>query len=309
MPGAFAHIVAVNQAFCDQNLKTTFPSRIRRILTVYQRYTELGAVSPDFPYLKITDSHQAEWANRMHYQQVGVLLLRMIERVRQMSGEPQDRAFAWLSGFLAHVITDITIHPVIELKVGHYAQNKIQHRQCEMHQDAFIWQRMGMGHIGSIERMSRHLLHCADVSSPQQLDQSIQHLWYASLLDVFGESEAAPDINGWFRGFVRVIGLVEDQYRLFPFSRHVAAFLGLVYPETDKIESDYIDRLPTPFGYQHYDQVFDFAVSHILEYQALLSEAVFHDGRVNWLKNWNLDTGYSEEGELTVWQKQSENVA
>ncbi|CAM3715368.1 hypothetical protein VA7868_02397 [Vibrio aerogenes CECT 7868] len=309
MPGAFAHIVAVNQAFSDKNLKTFFPSRIRRMLTVYQRYTELGAVSPDFPYLQISDTQQAEWANRMHYQQVGVLLLRMIEQVRQMEGEPQERAFAWLSGFLAHVITDITIHPVIELKVGHYTQNKLRHRQCEMHQDAFIWQRMGMGHIGSVERMSRHLLHCADVSSSRQLDQSIKRIWLSSLQSVFGEEEVTPDIDGWFNGFVRVIGLVEDQYRLFPFSRHVAAFLGLVYPDTDKIDSGYIQQLPTPSGYQHYDQVFDFAVNHILEYQSLLSEAVFHHGRVDWLKNWNLDTGHCEEGMLTVWGKSSERVA
>ncbi|MEI8634051.1 zinc dependent phospholipase C family protein [Vibrio sp. PP-XX7] len=133
------------------------PSRLQRILTVYHRYVEMGSVSPDFPYLNfsylsITESNQADWANRMHYEQVGELLRRMIRHVSALRGEPQDRTFAWLSGFLAHVIMDITIHPIIELKVGDYRQNKQQHRLCEMHQDAYVWQRMGLGHIGCVER-------------------------------------------------------------------------------------------------------------------------------------------------------------
>jgi hypothetical protein len=187
MPGAFAHITAVNQAFMQGDVRYALPSQMQRILLVNQRYVEMGAVSPDFPYLKITDSLQAAWADRMHYHYVGDLVRGMIAHVRRLYGEQQDRAFAWLSGFLAHVITDVTIHPVIEIKVGDCDQNRQQHRECEMHQDAFIWQRMGLGDIGYV-------------------------------------------------AFIRVMALVEDQYRLFPFSRHVAAFLGLVYPQISAID-------------------------------------------------------------------------
>ncbi|MDW6004070.1 zinc dependent phospholipase C family protein [Vibrio mangrovi] len=306
MPGAFAHITAVNQAFMRGEEKYHLPSRLQRILLVNQRYVEMGAVSPDFPYLKLTDSLQSVWADRMHYDCIGDLLRSMINRVRRLHGEQQDRAFAWLSGFLAHVITDISIHPVIEFKVGDYRQNKQLHRECEMHQDAFIWQRMGLGHIGHVERLSRHLLHCAEIHSPTHIDHVIEALWRESLLDTYGrraygQQTGIPDIHAWYMAFIRVIELVEDQYRLFPFSRHVAAFLGLVYPQQQEVDQQYIENLQTPYGCWHYDQIFDFTVEKIVLYQRLLGNAVYESGATDWLKNWNLDTGRCEQGNLTLW--------
>ncbi|SHF17091.1 zinc dependent phospholipase C family protein [Vibrio gazogenes] len=304
MPGAFAHITAVNQAFMQGDVRYVLPSRMQRILLVNQRYVEMGAVSPDFPYLKITDSLQAAWADRMHYHYVGDLVRGMIAHVRRLYGEQQDRAFAWLSGFLAHVITDITIHPVIEIKVGDYDQNKQQHRECEMHQDAFIWQRMGLGDIGYVERLSRHLLHCAEIQSPNQIDHVIEVVWRESLLDTYGQRFGMPDIHGWYVAFIRVMALVEDQYRLFPLSRHVAAFLGLVYPPISAIDQQYITHLETPYGYWHYDQVFDFTVANVVHYQRLLGRSVYDHAATDWLKNWNLDTGRCEQGNLTLWSQE-----
>ncbi|MEI8634050.1 hypothetical protein P4S72_22135 [Vibrio sp. PP-XX7] len=72
--------------------------------------------------------------------------------------------------------------------------------------------------------ISRHLLHCADFCSPYKIDKSIQRLWHDALIDVFGQGYGTPDIDSWFRAFIRVIEVIEDEYRLFPFSRHVAAF-------------------------------------------------------------------------------------
>jgi hypothetical protein len=206
-----------------------------------------------------------------------------------------------------------TIHPVIELKVGHYRQNKQLHRICEMHQDAYIWQRMGIGRIGNVERMSRHLLHCSDFQSKSQIDHSIEKLWRESLIEVYSgdfyngdyciPDYCIPDIHAWFTAFTRVIELVEDEYRLFPFSRHVAAFLNLVYPEENQIDSTFIEKLPTPHGLQHYDQIFDYSLEKIMEYQILLGQAVYENGETHWLKNWSLDTGLCDHnGELSMWQ-------
>lgn len=80
--------------------------------------------------------------------------------VKTLTGNVRDKAFAWLLGYTAHVITDTTIHPVVEPKVGPYAQNKTAHRECEMHQDAYIFQRLNLGGVGvadlesSLERCS-----------------------------------------------------------------------------------------------------------------------------------------------------------
>jgi len=52
------------------------------------------------------------------------------------------------------VVADVTIHPILELKVGSYAEHKMGHRTCEMHQDAYIFQRLNLGDVG----LSEHLV-------------------------------------------------------------------------------------------------------------------------------------------------------
>ena len=75
----------------------------------------------------------------MHYERTGDMVKAGIEFIRGLSGEEKRKALAWLFGYTAHVITDATIHPVVELKVGPYAENKTDHRICEMNQDAYIF--------------------------------------------------------------------------------------------------------------------------------------------------------------------------
>lgn len=59
-----------------------------------------------------------------------------------------------------HVAADITVHPVVELKVGPYAQNQTAHRTCEMNQDAFIWQRLNLGELGYADRVQQNIGSC-----------------------------------------------------------------------------------------------------------------------------------------------------
>jgi hypothetical protein len=308
MPGAFAHITAVNLALTTPSLiQLSHPIEAINALNNYHNFLELGCVSPDLPYLKLADRAQNRWADKMHHQHVGDLLRTLIKRVQKTQGEEQEKLFAWLSGYLAHVVTDITIHPVIETQVGHYATNKLQHRLCEMNQDAYIWQRMQLGEIGSRERISNSLGSCIDSADPQKLDSSITSHWELALLDIFNLHywNTKPEINAWFRGFKKVVDLVEDQYRLFPFSRHVAALLGLTYPTITNIDRQFIYNLVTPNGVQHYDQVFDRAISNIRYYQQALVNAVYANGTVDMFLNWNLDTGENPTGQLTAWDHQS----
>ncbi|TOO01053.1 hypothetical protein CGH44_23105, partial [Vibrio parahaemolyticus] len=63
MPGAFAHITAVNFAISNSNLKSLNMSKKAKLaLSRNQKFVELGCVSPDFPYLKLGSPDQNEWA-------------------------------------------------------------------------------------------------------------------------------------------------------------------------------------------------------------------------------------------------------
>ena len=68
MPGAFAHITPVNMLKETRRLDALsgFPDVAKTAVPKYFKYCELGAVSPDYPYLAIGDKGVAKWADDMH---------------------------------------------------------------------------------------------------------------------------------------------------------------------------------------------------------------------------------------------------
>ncbi|UXH99954.1 zinc dependent phospholipase C family protein [Photobacterium sp. TY1-4] len=304
MPGAYAHISAAYLAAekVQQSALQAAPQQARNILSRHQKFIELGSVSPDFPYLKIGDLAQNAWADRMHYEQVGVFIRHCIAEVEKLSGTSQEKAFAWLCGYVAHVATDITIHPVIERRVGPYEANQMEHRICEMHQDVHICRRFGLSEEHRIERLANSIGTCTHAEDNRQLDPAISNLWEQCLMATFGRDPTveSPMIHDWYTGYLTVLTGIEEGHKLLPFARHVGAQLGLVYPE--QVDDSYIRELKTPLGVQHYDQVFDRAVQQIVRYWDITARAVFEAGETDAFRNWNLDTGRCENGQLTAWE-------
>ena len=142
MPGAYAHIAVVNVARETEGLEAAGLDRtaIAGVLD-YLNYCELGAVSPDYPYLDVLHPAQKQWADAMHYERTGALIQAGVRRVATMTGELQRKCLSWLLGYAAHVTTDTTIHPVVEKKVGPYKGHERAHRECEMHQDVHTFER------------------------------------------------------------------------------------------------------------------------------------------------------------------------
>jgi hypothetical protein len=146
MPGAYAHLTIANLLQNPVRLENIDGFPLQAIPTVlrYGKYIELGSVSPDYPYLALSDVNASVWADKMHYIQTGQMIHAGIKAIRLQPAEVQNKLLAWLLGYASHVIADVTIHPIIELKVGPYAQNKTAHRVCEMHQDVYIYRRMNL---------------------------------------------------------------------------------------------------------------------------------------------------------------------
>ncbi|MDO6465944.1 zinc dependent phospholipase C family protein [Pseudoalteromonas carrageenovora] len=304
MPGAFAHITAANIATETNSLiNMNIPNKAKLILTQRQAYVELGCVAPDYPYLAIAQASQNAWADLMHYERTGDVIKVMVEYCKTLNGEAFEKCFAWLCGYMAHVAADITIHPVVELKVGPYEQNKTAHRTCEMNQDAYIWQRLNLGEIGYADRIKHNMGSCTNSSG--DFDPDIINIWQHALTSIHPNynSEHAPNFNAWHTGFQTVVNNVEESYRLFAFARHVAADMGLFYPRPDEINPTFIEQLKTPHEPMHYNDIFDFAVSNIQRYITIIANAVFLDTDYSEIKNWNLDTGYDEHNTMTVWSK------
>lgn len=261
MPGAFAHVTLVNVATGTSFLDTFgLNDQAYDALLEYFPYCELGAVSPDYPYLAVTSEH-AEWADYMHLSMktkamitAGILAVRDIT-----SADEKRKAFAWLGGFVAHVIADVVIHPVVESKVGPYHGNEQAHRVCEMHQDAHIYQRLNLGQIGMAEHLASGISKCIDPNDNEKLDSTIRRVW-EKMLAAFGHPQG-PEIDVWHSRFVKIVSLVEESDNLFPLARHVAVNKGLTYPTIDMINSQYIKNLRSPIGgTMDYDDIFNKAL-------------------------------------------------
>jgi hypothetical protein len=101
MPGAYAHITLVNLAKEPHRLEAGpgMAGVAISALMDWFKYCELGAVSPDYPYLAPPLTNQARWADLMHYERTGDMIKVGIPAVRKLAGEEKRRGIrlaAWL---------------------------------------------------------------------------------------------------------------------------------------------------------------------------------------------------------------------
>ena len=306
MPGAYTHLSVVAVAGSPQKIsrlggldnKTIGP-----ILT-YAKYTELGAVSPDYPYLHIGNEDSKAWADAMHYMHTGDRLKQGASYIRTLQGEVQYKALAWLLGFASHVVTDVTIHPVVELKTGPYEVNPKGHRVCEMNQDVFIYEHLNMGEILGDAFIHSGLSACSAPEDPNKLDPLIVDVWSNMLkqVDKNHYAESPPAFNKWHSGFHRMLGMAGNG-RLIPLARHVIADQGLVYPEEP--DETYIRQLRIPSGgHMDYSEIFNKACDNVQRCWGQLVQYCLKDSpnELSYITNWNLDTGRDENGHITMWE-------
>jgi zinc dependent phospholipase C len=310
MPGAFAHLTLVNIARETPRLGAVpgFPRAAISLLQRYSSYCELGAVSPDYPYLAVTHVGAKHWADKMHYDHTGDIVYAGVQRLRRMSGPAQQRGLAWLLGYTAHLTTDVTIHPVVERKVGPYEQNKLAHRVCEMNQDAYIFDRLDLGGIGLAEYLDSGIATCRHSSDASRLDEVITTLWTGMLRDVH-EGEAArnsPDPDCWHIAFKFLVDkIAENGGWLVPLSRHTIGDTGTFYPHRKDVDRQYIDALEVPGGGRmSYDDIFDMAVRNVVDRWRAVACSVLEgsDECLASVGNWNLDTGVDASNRLVFWR-------
>jgi hypothetical protein len=309
MPGAYAHITLVNLLKAPHHLESIHgfdPDGASAVLD-YFKFCELGAVSPDYPYLAPLDKKACAWADAMHYTNTGDMIKAGVRILAQAErSEDWRKAFAWLCGYAAHVGTDMTIHPVVEIKVGPYAKNKKQHRICELNQDAHIFQRLNLDDIGLAEHLDSGVWGCCDAKDSGKLDPAVANLWRAMLKECHPKETEAnhPDLDKWHNSFKSVVdNIAEEGNKLFPAARHLAVNSGMTYPEVAEVDQTFIVGLEVPGGQMDYDEIFDKAIVSVKMIWSLIWKGVFtgdKDFEIE-LGKWNLDTGRDEMKRLVFW--------
>jgi hypothetical protein len=285
------------------------PSRFDEVLATYFPYCMLGAISPDYPNLARNDVNAWRWADAMHYTRVCQMITAGVNRVRMESEVRRDKQMAWLLGYCAHVVTDMTIHPIVQAKVGVYAENQRQHRVCEMNQDSWIYRRMNSGEIGASDSFALIVARCSDATDRSVLDGDIVKLWGSMCADVHPELHDTylADTSAWHREFIAMSDeSASCTERLFPLAGRIAAKMGLAYPPFAAIDRQFIDRQLVPSEKPRsldYDDIFDHTVDRTAILWRQVEQAVYGSNPAfTPLGEWNLDNGRDETGRLVFWE-------
>ena len=311
MPGPYAHITLLHELTRPGTPESIFfPSPgVLAVLDNCFHYCALGAVSPDYPNLARQDGTASRWGDAMHITGVGEMVASGIRRIRGTRGAVRDKQLAWFLGYCAHVATDVTIHPVVQARVGVYAENQRHHRICEMNQDSYIYRRMNLGEIGEADTFARAVARCSDAGDWARLDRDIVALWEGMLADAYPQLFAAcpPDVASWHREFIaKAADFRAGEMRLFPLAGVIAAKIGAAYPAYGAVDRQYIEEQVVSSEspcHLHYDEIFDHAAANVAAMWRVVEQAVCSDAPAHLptFENWNLDTGRDEHDTLVFW--------
>jgi hypothetical protein len=308
MPGAYAHLTIVGLLSSSNELDSVenFPVAAKISILDNTNFCDLGAVSPDYPYLQILDANACLWADLMHHQSIDKMIISGVEAIRMLDDNRRPKVFAWFLGFVSHIVADMTVHPVVELKVGQYEQNKSHHRKCEMHQDSYIFPRINVGNVGASEYLDSGIATCSETGGSMRLNKAVRSTWEYMLRECYPDQyrSNAPKINNWHKYFLTTVDAAEEGSQLFAIARHVAVETGLTYPRYNKIDAQYISGLETPEGAMHYDEIFGRAQKNTLRMWALLASAVYENSEAykEFIGDWSLDTGRDSNNNLVYWR-------
>jgi hypothetical protein len=303
MPGAFAHMTMVYRAKSSPKLER-LSRTAHRAISGLTKYAELGAVSPDYPYLSLLDGATEEWADLMHYERTGDMIREGARILRDYSdGVVKRRCLAWLMGYATHVVTDVTIHPVVKLKVGDYQGHETEHRVCEMHQDTFIYESLNLGEITDTEHLKGGICACG---TSDAIDPDVKALWLGMLKAIHPEVFARnpPDIDKWHRNFKFVVDRVADEGGWLPgFVMRFIAGQGLFYFKKELVDLQFVENLDIPGGGKmNYADIFQKAAENVADVWLEISSFVDGGNEIAMVQNWNLDTGVNQaSGDITFW--------
>jgi len=318
MAGTFAHITLVD-TLCQQGNRLdsipTLTRPMRHALKVYLRFCELGAVSPDCPFLKKPDKSAEGWGNAMHYWKTADFIRRSVPYLagQDLTTTDNQKCLAWLFGYTAHLVTDLTIHPILAVKenVGQYKGHEREHRVWEIHQDVYIFSKMKKQQPTEAEFLrSCGIADCCNEATQRGLDPAIIELWRHCLdgdsfrnikMDVTVPS-SPPDPNEWFTHYVRLIDRFAEEGARIPL-RSVLEHEGLVYPDLKDVNRKFIENIRTPSGGTiHYEQLFEQAIEHTAWSWGELALALTVGTQDRFaLKNANLDTGLDDANGRSVY--------
>jgi len=325
MAGGYTHLTLVRSAIREGRRK--IPA-IQDVLDHWGRFVYLGGVSPDYPYLGL----DADWADLMHKGKTDQMVkcaMPILHKARIDSPDAQEwrQQFAWLLGFVSHLIADVTIHPVVNIRVGKYEFNKEDHRRCEMNQDVWIYKEITGLDLHVSDNMKGEIRSCGTAID---LNDDVEMLWKTCLENAFSPQQVQEDqIDKWHAFFIKLVDLAEVGRKIPVFGRHMASG-ALAYPANSELDESFFKKVKVPVSSSvknttdpknpdfeqpqdlgkpsSFAAIFKKTHGHILEAWTVLSDDLFGNGdklgdhHIAAFGDWSLDTGVdNNSNELRLW--------
>jgi hypothetical protein len=323
MAGGYTHLTIADELCSRTALDVGAPGGaglLGEVANTQRHFVFLGAVSPDYPYF----GKGTPWADRMHREKTDGVVLKSLARIREMRGHAPGsdtwrKCLAWLLGYVSHVAADVTIHPIVNLKVGTYELNKDRHRECEMHQDVLIYvARKGLD-LQQAHQIVTQVLACNDpkVHYPD-LDDDVEDVWGTALESTYGARPDNGALDFWHAGFTGLVSVAERGSKIPLIGRYLmnAAY---AYPDQANLNAGYYSQLGTPLdgtvnaqdgqprpggAPMDFPAIFDKALGHARDLWTAIGDDLAGTGpdATGAFGDWSLDTGVDRAtGRLRFW--------
>jgi len=310
MAGTFTHFMVCDAAKAN---RTALPPDLRKLLNRHAEFLFLGAASPDLPYLSFKTGN-VNWADVMHYETTNAIAVNAHEVLKKVWGSRSVREevqLVWLLGFVSHLVTDATIHPIVQAIVGRYDEHKEEHRICEMTQDSIIYFEVKKMEIRYAE-FSSILKFCKKSPHINALDE----FWTKQTVKAFSAKNEDPNPELWLKTYSNAIDAAEGGSNIVALFRHIGTIREYTYSTREEIVSNYADRLrqfytemklPNGGTGSFREAAFNRAVANVTAaWIALYAGLAGKVTVANVVKNWNLDTGEdmnSNARTVSYWEK------
>jgi len=295
MAGTFTHFVVCEAAKANRK---ALPANLRKLLNSHSQFLYLGAVSPDLPYLSIKTG-KVNWADVMHQEHTNAIAINSHDALKKTwgtGGTSVEIQLVWLMGLVSHLVTDATIHPIVQAIVGRYEEHKDEHRICEMTQDSLIYFEIKNMEIRYSE-FSSILKFCKE--SPH-IDALVE-FWTEQTVKAFSDKNEDPDPALWLETYSDAIDAAEGGSSIVALFRHIGTIREYTYNTREEIVSTYPDRfrqyyqeikLPTCATGSFREDGFNRAVTNVIAAWNALYEGLTKNITIaSVVRNCHLDTG------------------
>jgi hypothetical protein len=328
MPATFAHCILCQEAIggLEDSVREKSPllRKLASLVSQNNQFAITGAAGPDYPYLNdvLTTGilHVGHtWADRMHYENVDLFVVKAIERLTQMDYESDDfgACLSWTLGFLSHVLADVYLHPVINAIVGGiYHFTSSDHGHCELVQDMFIFHNKTGEEIVDANPNSGIFAYLSildmssDSSDTNRLHPAVSSFWREALKDAHPEAAAYFDSiepDTWHKKYKSRVDFAVNPG---PIARHGMQAIDKAYGRYSKMPAEDIRRFVTEIKLPNgetgtYQEQFNKTIDNVIviwmkTLQCVADKKPFVISDT--IKTWNLDTGVDEE-KIYFWPK------